>query len=186
MILYELLTGKMPYEGSSPTALFGMILSGNTRMLLPSVHDPSLELYDGIFEKLIARKKENRFQSVEEFIDALDALSDFESLALDDVVEELKESLLASSGHDEIRFLRERLVGVITELAILHARSNNRADLLGALTDLEYFTEAHRERLARVCQELEYMIAEGISIQNDRIELLKVLCGDIERENWMT
>jgi serine/threonine protein kinase/regulator of sirC expression with transglutaminase-like and TPR domain len=185
MILYELLTGEMPYEGSSPTALFGMILSGNTRMLLPSVHDPSLRPYDGIFEKLIARRKEDRFQSVEEFLDALDALSEFESRALDDVVEGIKESLSVSSSHDESRRLRQGLVSVTAELAIIHARSNNRADLLCALTDLRYFTEAYGKHLDQACQEIEYMIAEGISIQSNRIEALKVLCRNIERENRM-
>ncbi len=185
MIFYELLTGKMPYEGSSPTALFGMILSGNTRILLPSVHDPTLRLYDGIFKKLIARKKEDRFQSVEEFVDALNALSDLESLTLDRVAEELKESLLTSSRPDEIRRLTQRLVRVTAELALIHARSNNQAELLCALTDLGYFTEAYREHLDQACQGIEYMIAEDISIQSNRIEMLKVLCRNIERENEM-
>ena len=185
MILYELLTGKVPYEGSSPTALFGMILSSNTRILLPSVHDPTLRLYDGIFEKLIARKKKDRFQSVEEFVDALDALTDLESLTLDRVVEELKESLLTSSSPDEIRRLTQKLVRVTAELALIHARSNNQTELLCALTDLGYFTEAYREHLVQACQGIEYMITEGISIQSDRIEMLKVLCRNIERENGM-
>jgi serine/threonine protein kinase len=183
MILYELLTGKMPYEGSSPTALFGMILSGNTRILLPSVHNPALRAYDGLFEKLLARKKEDRFQTVEEVLDALDALSAFESHSLDAVAEETKESLLASSHPDEIRRLTQRLVSVTTELALIHARSNNRADLLCALTDLGYFTEAYREHLDQACQEIEYLIAEGISIQSSRIEMLQLLCRNIEREN---
>jgi serine/threonine protein kinase len=185
MILYELLTGKMPYEGSSPTALFGMILSGNTRILLPSVHNPTLRPYEGIFEKLIARRKEDRFQTVEEVLDALNALSEFESHSLDVVAEETKESLLASSHPDEIRRLTQRLVSVTAELALIHARSNNRADLLCALTDLGHFTEVYRGHLDQACQEIEYMIAEGISIQSNRIEMLKVLCRNIERENRM-
>ena len=185
LILYELLTGKMPYEGSSPTALFGMILSGNTRILLPSVHDPTLRLYDGVFEKLIARKKEDRFQSVEEFVDALNALTDLESLTLDRVAEELKESILASSSPDEIRRLTQKLVRVTAELVLIHARSNNQTELLCALTDLGYFTKAYREHLVQVCQGIEYMITEGISIQSDRIEMLRVLCRNIERENEM-
>ena len=183
MIFYELLTGEMPYEGSSPTALFGMILSGKTRIILPSIHDPTLRLYDGIFEKLIARKKEDRFQSVEEFIDALNAITDLESLTLDRVTEELKESLLVSTNPDEIRYLTQRLVGVIAELILIHARANNRKELLYALTDLGYLTKAYQEDLDQACRGIEYMIAEGISIQSDRIDMLEMLCRNIEREN---
>ena len=185
MIFYELLTGEMPYEGSSPTALFGMILSGNTRMLLPSVHDPTLRLYDGTFEKLIARKKEDRFQSVEEFIDALNALTDLESLTLDGIAEELKESLRASSSPGEIRRLSQKLVSVTKEIALIHARANNRRELLYALTDLGCFTKAYQEHLNQACREIEYMIAESISIQSDRIDMLEMLCRNIERENRM-
>jgi len=76
-------------------------------------------------------------------------------------------------------------VSVTKEIALIHARANNRRELLYALTDLGCFTKAYQEHLNQACREIEYMIAESISIQSDRIDMLEMLCRNIERENRM-
>jgi len=69
-ILFELLTGESCFSGNSYTAVANRIVS--TPAPLPSQHDPSLKIFDGLIKKALAKEPAKRFQSVAEFIAELE------------------------------------------------------------------------------------------------------------------
>jgi serine/threonine protein kinase len=73
LIFYELLTGRLPFDVESTYQVMGSILSSEP---FPPVSKYRSELskFDGIISKMLAKRKEERFQSVDEFISALDLL----------------------------------------------------------------------------------------------------------------
>jgi serine/threonine protein kinase len=73
LIFYELLTGRLPFDVESPYQVMGSILSSEPFPLV-SKYRSELSKFDGIISKMLAKRKEERFQSVDEFISALDLL----------------------------------------------------------------------------------------------------------------
>ncbi|MGH8594270.1 MAG: serine/threonine protein kinase [Gammaproteobacteria bacterium] len=71
MLLYELLTGENPYAGQSATAIMHKLLSSEP--IDPSKLNLSLpEAFDPLLRKALAKKPAGRFQTAEEFKQALD------------------------------------------------------------------------------------------------------------------
>ncbi len=180
VIFYELLTGKLPYKGYSPGAVIGKILAENIKALPPSKINPALAKYDGIFEKLLAKRKEDRYQSVGEFLSALDSLEE-----LHKELEELKktkETLKRSRSKEEIQRLKRETVGKTTKIAILSAKLNDKAELLNALEDLKVYTRENLDDLLNAITQIEVLMKEGIPVSDNLIEKLKVLLHRIEME----
>lgn len=75
IILYECLTGKLPYDGPNYNAVLAAILTGDLTspiMLRPDL-PPAL---DELIQKALARRREERFQSAAELFDALVVFAD--------------------------------------------------------------------------------------------------------------
>ncbi|MCA6212788.1 protein kinase [Thermococcus bergensis] len=143
IIFYELLTGKLPYEGYSPGAVVGKILAKDIKPTPPSKINPALAKYDGIFEKLLAKRKEDRYQSIEEFLQALNALEALhkEREELKKSLKETKQTLKKSRSKGEIQKLTREAVEKTAKIALLSARLNDKAELLNALEDLKFYTK---------------------------------------------
>ncbi|MBC7094471.1 MAG: protein kinase [Thermococcus sp.] len=184
VIFYELLTGRLPYEGYSPGAVVGKILAKDVKPTPPSKINPALAKYDCIFEKLLAKRKEDRYQSVEEFLQALDALEALykEREELKKSLEETKRTLKRSRSKEEIQKLIKEAVEKTAKIALLSARLNDKAELLNALEDLKFYTRENLDELLSAISQVEVMIKEGIPISDEFVEGLKVLLHRIERE----
>lgn len=179
LIFYELLTGKSPYEATSPASLFGKILQA--KPMPPSRVNPALAKYDGIFERLLAKQKEERYQSVDEFIEALDSLEELNNEL--DELKRTKETLKRSRSGKEIQRLRREIIEKTAEIAVLRARLNDKAGLLNALEDLKFYTWKNLDDLLNAIAQVEMLLEEGIPVGNDLIERLTVLLHRIQREN---
>ncbi|WP_297073769.1 serine/threonine-protein kinase [Thermococcus sp.] len=191
-IFYELLTGKVPFEGYTYEEVFGKITDENYRHKPPSEFNPALAKYDGIFEKLLAKRKEERYQSVEEFLKDLNELEESEKrrAELESRVEELKktlaksvEALKRSKTAEEVRENSRLVVQTLSKLALAYAELNKKAELLNTLNDLKFYTTQNREELGKAIETLELMIRENLPVGEDFVERLKVLLHKIEREN---
>jgi serine/threonine protein kinase len=69
VVLYQLLTGRLPFEGPLPVMLYNTV---HTPAPPPSTHRPSLDLaLDAIVLRALAKKPEERYGSGEEFSAAL-------------------------------------------------------------------------------------------------------------------
>ncbi|WP_083965028.1 outer membrane protein assembly factor BamB family protein [Thermococcus sp. PK] len=184
IIFYELLTGKLPYEGYSPGAVVGKILAKDIKPTPPSKINPALAKYDGIFEKLLAKRKEDRYQSIEEFLQALNALEALhkEREELKKSLKETKQTLKKSRSKEEIQKLTREAVEKTAKIALLSARLNDKAELLNALEDLKVYTKENLDELLNAISQVEVMIKEAIPLSDEFVEGLRVLLHRIEKE----
>ncbi|GAB6102214.1 hypothetical protein JCM16138_14370 [Thermococcus atlanticus] len=189
---YELLTGKLPFEGYTYEEVFGKIVDEGYRAAPPSRINPSLAKYDGIFEKLLAKRKEERYQSIDEFLRDLEKLEKVEKrkAELEKEVEELKkslkmsvEALKKSRTAEETLRNRRLVVETLGKLALAYAELNRKAELLNTLNDLKFYTVQNLGDLTSAISTVELLIRENLSVGGDFIERLKVLVHSIRREN---
>ncbi len=180
LIFYELLTGRPPYSGVTPYTVEVKILGKDTKPRPPSYFNSALVKYDGIFEKLLAKKKEDRYQSVDEFLSALESLGKLESEK-----EELRKTTLAmkrSKSRGEFERLKVKSIRQTVAIAVLSAKLNDKALLLEALDDLRFHTRENFEDLTNLIAQVEMLTREGIPISGSLAEKIEVLVRRIEGE----
>jgi serine/threonine-protein kinase len=69
VILYELLTGTKPFTGATvPSLMFSIIQSHPAQ---PSAIDPRLNAWDAILAKALAKNRDERYATAQEFVDAV-------------------------------------------------------------------------------------------------------------------
>ncbi len=178
LIFYELLTGELPYKATSPGALVGKILYGKPKPV--SEINGELKKFDGIFEKLLTKRKEERYGSVEEFLSALESLGELEREK-----EELEKTSLAlrkSRSKEEFERLRIESVHKTVKIAVLAARLNDKAELLTALDDLRFYTRENIGDLLNAITQVELLFREGIPIGSEVEERVRALVLRIEGE----
>ena len=189
---YELLTGRLPFEGYTYEEVFGKITDESYRFTPPSKVNPALAKYDGIFEKLLAKRKKERYQSVEEFLKDLEKLEEVEKkrAELEKEVEELKktlsksvQALKKSTTPGEILGNRRLVVETLGRLALAYAELNRKAELLNTLNDLKFYTVQNLADLTGAINTVELLIKENLPVSDDFTERLKVLVHSIKREN---
>jgi len=181
LIFYELLTGKLPYSGMTPAVIMGKVLNPDVKPKPPSAIDPKLAKYDGIFEKLLAKRKKNRYQNIEEFLNALKSFEELVKVKRE--LEETKRSLKMSASLEDFERFRREAVEKTCKLALISAQLNDKAELLNALGDLKFYTRENLRELLALIGQVEIMVKEGIPIGEGMIEGIKILLHKIEREN---
>lgn len=178
LILYELLTGELPYRATSPGALFWKIIQAKPKPV--SELRPELKKFEGMFERLLAKEKGKRYQSVEEFLSALDSLWELENEK-----EELRKTSLAmrkSRSRKEFERLKVESVRKTVKIALLSARLNDKAELLVALDDLKFYTRENLDDLLSAIEQVELLLKEGIPIGPEVEERLRALVLRVEGE----
>lgn len=185
---YELLTGRHPFEGYTSEEVFGKITDENYRFTPPSEINPALAKYDGIFEKLLAKRKEDRYQSVDEFLKDLEKLA--ERTEMEKEIEKLRENLSRSiqalkksTTSEEVLKNRRLVVETLGKLALAYAELNRKAELLATLNDLKFYTVQNLEDLTNAINTVEFLIRDNLSVSGEFIEMLKVLVHNIKRES---
>ncbi|WP_297552765.1 serine/threonine-protein kinase [Thermococcus sp.] len=184
LIFYELLTGKLPYGGNSPASVIAKILNPETKPKPPSAVRPELAKYDGLFEKLLAKRKEDRYGSVEEFLEDLKLLRRLEGERTDlkGQIEELKKTIQVTTDRSEVQRLVRKLVEGLGRNAVLSARLNDKAGLISALEELKEFTREERGEVERAIETVELLLREGLPISPELVERVEVLVDRIKRE----
>ncbi|WP_158506642.1 lectin-like domain-containing protein [Thermococcus eurythermalis] len=180
LIFYELLTGKLPYQGASPAAVMAKATNQDIKPLPPSHFNKALSKYDGIFEKLLTKRKEDRYQSVDEFLSALKSLRELKR----EKKELEKTSLAMRKSHSREEFERLRIESIhkTVKIAILAAKSNDKVELINALEDLKELSRRHRKELENAINQLEIMMRDGVPIKEGTINELRVLLHRIQKE----
>ncbi|WP_456365879.1 PEGA domain-containing protein [Thermococcus sp.] len=184
LIFYELLTGKLPYQGTSPAVVMAKVINPDVKPKPPSHFDRKRAKYDGIFEKLLAKRKEDRYQSVEEFLHDLELMRklDEERRELEKTVEKTKTTMSRTTDSRELRKLRRQVVEQLSSLALLHAQLNDKAELINALEDLKAFSKEHRKEIENAIGQFELMMRESVPVSKSTLDELKVLLHKVQRE----
>ncbi len=184
LIFYELLTGKLPYQGTSPAVVMAKVINPEVKPKPPSHFDKKLAKYDGIFEKLLAKRKEDRYQSVDEFLKDLELMRklDEERKALEKTVEKTKTTMSLTTDSKELRKLKRQVVEQLTRLALLHAQLNDKAELINALEDLKALSKEHRKEIENAIGQFELMMRESVPVSKSTLDELKVLLHKVQKE----
>ncbi len=185
LIFYELLTGKMPYDGTSPSIISMKLINPDLKPKPVSYYNDELAKYDCIFEKLLAKRKEDRFQSVEEFLNSLNTLIELEKerAHLRESMERTKTTMAKTTNKYELEKLQSKMVKQLCN-AILSAELNDKVELLNVLDDLNDIAkrEDNKKELEGAIKHIEYLIKERIPLGRDTVDKLKVLINRIEKE----
>jgi len=184
LIFYELLTGKLPYQGTSPAVVMAKVINPDVKPKLPSHFNKALAKYDGIFEKLLAKRKEDRYQSVEEFLHDLELMKklDEERKELEKEIEKTKTTMSMTTDSKELKKLMRQLVEQLSRNALLLAQLNDKAELINALEDLKAFTKEHRSEIENAIRQFELMLRESVPISRSTLDELKILLHKVQRE----
>ena len=185
VILYELLTGKLPYEGSSHVVVLAKITNPEIKPKPPSTYNLTLAKYDRMFEKLLAKQKEQRYQSLDEFLDEFRGLVELlkERKRVKESLKITKETITKTRDELEVRKLNSELLRLLVQNAILSARINDKEEVLNTLYDLMPFAKKHMPELEEAIRQVQLFIQEGAVMPEEFIDALKILLHKIEKEN---
>jgi len=192
-VLYELLTGQPPYEGHSQAELIGEITDPNYLPKKPSEFNSELYMFDKFFERVLAKRKENRFQSGDEILQALDDITKIakKRKELKETVAELKKSLKRSrlelrqskSAEDE-RLKSLEILDLYQKLVMVYCELNSHSELLKILENLKYYVkdEELNKDIHCAIDYLKYYIAERLPISKEFTQKLNELLSHIKRK----
>jgi serine/threonine-protein kinase len=107
IILWESLTGRRLFKGESNAATLNKLL--NDTIIKPSDLWPDLEPFDDVVMKALSRSPEGRFQSADEFGDALDNAAGRAGVAKTRDVAEVVRSLDADKLQEERQRVRDSI-----------------------------------------------------------------------------
>lgn len=107
IILWESLTGRRLFKGESNAATLNKLLNGT--IARPSELWPDLERFDDVVMKALSRNPGNRFQSADEFGEALDNVAGRAGVAKTRDVAEVVRSLDAEKLQDERQRVRDAI-----------------------------------------------------------------------------
>jgi serine/threonine protein kinase len=107
IILWESLTGRRLFKGESNAATLNKLL--NDAIVKPSELWPDLERFDHVVMKALSRNPENRFQTADEFADALDSVAGRAGVAKTRDVAEVVRSLDADKLQTERQRVRDSI-----------------------------------------------------------------------------
>jgi serine/threonine protein kinase len=177
VIFYELLTGKLSYDALTEGAMINKILDENIKPTPISKINPNLAKYDTLFEKLLAKNKEDRFQSIDEVIKILDEIEKSSKIR-----EEIKKSLtLTTKLSKEDKELIYLAVNKLIDYALINAKLDDKAELLNTLNELKY-TYYNKEDLKNLISQIEYMLKNDISITEKTTNQLSIILNKIKSE----
>ncbi len=193
VVLYELLTGQPPYEGHSQAELIGKITDPNYLPKRPSAFNPELYIFDKFFEKALAKKKNDRFQSADELLQSLEDLERVikKRKELKETASDLKRSLNKSKldlkksrNAEEAKLKTLEILDLYQKLAMLYCELNFQSELLELLGSLKYYikSEELKKDLEKAIEYLKYYISENIPISEEFAQRLNELIFHIKME----
>jgi serine/threonine protein kinase len=147
VVLYELVTGMLPFPGSHPGAIFAALLRDNAK--LPSSHRPALEALDPIIMKALQKAPADRYGSMAEFAAVLDAFA---------ARQELK-GLLDQSG-------------VVEQLTQAKKETDERLrQALEKQTQLQAAADGHRKARDEIYQKAQTILARLKQLEAEKQHL---------------
>jgi len=182
LVFYELLTGRLPFEIESPYQVMSSIL--DPKPFPPvSKFNVSLSKFDGIISRMLAKRKEERYQNIEEFISALNMLEikTFEIEVLRKDIISSFDGLKKSRTSEEVKRYKRLIVENIVKLALICGEIGDLINQRNSLHDLKSFAGENLSKLEDMIKQLDYCIENNIKPSDDFNNKLKLLLHEIKR-----
>ncbi|NJE31488.1 hypothetical protein E3E38_10580 [Thermococcus sp. 18S1] len=161
VLFYELVTGKLPFEGSDLGEVTFAII--NEDPVKPSKLNPEAKLVEPIIMKMLAKKKEERYQSVEEL------QRDLAKVLNMTYVEGLKKS----------RDLK-RTVFYIGDLALINLKAGDLKEALKYLLELREYAGEYEKDLDWLVDQVKLAMEEGVKLGEDAVMKADVIVHQIK------
>ncbi|MDY6864881.1 MAG: serine/threonine-protein kinase [Halobacteriota archaeon] len=182
VIFYELVCGTLPFLDESVVGICKAIASDEPNP--PSKLNPKAREFDEVILKCLAKRKEDRFRDIHEFLEWLEIatrkVTHIEELKKS--LSEQKEILKGSITTKEIEKNKRMVVEILGELAVVYAESKNNIKLLNTLQDLKHYTEENAKELERAIEQLEVIFKNRSELSDLFVDGIKSLVHNIRRE----
>jgi serine/threonine protein kinase len=162
VVFYELLTGKRPFDGGSLSSLAQAITTKEPPR--PSELNPDARPFDNIVLKMLAKRKEERYGSVEELQRDLAKI-------LGISYQRKLERSVSSKDFSRSAFYAG-------ELALMHLKLGNYKDALKYLNDLKVYSKSRE--LDGLIKQVELAMEEGVKLGEDFLAHAEVLIHEIK------
>ncbi|NJE60193.1 serine/threonine-protein kinase [Thermococcus sp. 21S7] len=161
VLMYELVTGKVPFDGEDFVEIAGKITMEDPDP--PSRLNPDAKPLDPIITKCLAKRKEERYWSVKEL------QKDLGELLGGKYRRELRKSVDLS-----------RSTYYAGQLLLLHMKLGNTGEALKYALDLKRYASGEAGKgLEKLIEELEIRLNEGLPIPGELVERAEILVHEI-------
>ncbi len=161
VVFYELVTGKLPFDGSDLGEITFSILSKEP--IPPSKLNPDASSVEPIIMKMLAKRKEDRYQSTEELQRDLAKIL----------------NLTLSEGLKKSRDIKTT-VFYIGDLALVNLKLGNLSEALKYLIDLQLYTGGNNSDLNWLVDQVKLAAEEGVSLGEEAVMKADIIIHQIK------
>ena len=163
VIFYELVTGRLPFEGSLSQVMMGIL---RDEPIPPSQLNPEAKKVEPIIMKMLAKRKEERYQSIDELQKDLARILNMT----------YSESLRESKTLGDVR----RATYYLTELLLINMKTNNIGEAYKYASDLRFYAKGElKEEVEKLAEQLKLRLEEGLKIPPELIEKAEIIVHKI-------
>ncbi|WP_297073252.1 protein kinase [Thermococcus sp.] len=163
VIFYELVTGRLPFEGSLSQVMMGIL---RDEPIPPSQLNPEAKKVEPIIMKMLAKRKEERYQSIDELQKDLARILNMT----------YSESLRESKTLGDVR----RATYYLTELLLINMKTNNIGEAYKYASDLRFYAKGElKEGVEKLAEQLKLRLEEGLKIPPELIEKAEIIVHKI-------
>jgi len=164
VIFYELVTGRRPFEGDSLSSLAQAITTKEP--VKPSELNPGARKVEPVIMKMLAKRKEDRYQSVEELQRDLARILNMT----------YSKSLKESKTLGDIR----RTTYYLTELLLINLKTSNAREAYKYASDLAFYVKGElKEEVQKLAEQIKFRLEEGLEIPPELIEKAEIIAHRI-------
>jgi serine/threonine-protein kinase len=143
ILLYEMLTGRQPFEGTSASEIVIAIIQKRPKPMARFAPDVPIEM-ERIVGKALSKSREERYQTIKDLLIDLKRLKrglDFEEVSEDEPEQELSRQLLSGSTGG-VRLSREAAARVSSEQTVAHT---NEISMPPTASSAEYIVKGIKQ-----------------------------------------
>ncbi|WP_052304119.1 serine/threonine protein kinase [Thermococcus cleftensis] len=163
VIFYELVTGKLPFEGTLSQVMMGILKDDPVP---PSQLNPAAKEVEPIIMRMLAKRREERYQSIEEL------QRDLAGVLNMTYSESLKESkTLGDVG---------RAKYYLTELLLINLKTNNAGEAYKYASDLAFYVKGElKEEVQKLAEQVKFRLEENLNIPQELVEKAEIIVHKI-------
>lgn len=164
VIFYELVTGRLPFEGSLSEVLHGIL---SKKPAPPSEINPEAKKVEPIIMRMLEKDKSKRYQSVEELQKDLAKILNIT----------YSESLKKSKTVGDVR----RITFYLTELLLINLKTDNAKEAYKYASDLTFYTKGElKGEVQKLAEQIKFRLEEGLNIPPELIEKAEIITHKIK------
>jgi serine/threonine protein kinase/DNA-binding beta-propeller fold protein YncE len=184
LIFYELLTGRLPYNADTLAQVISIILDERPFEYV-SKHNVKLAKYDHIISKMIAKRKEDRYQSIDGFLSDLNILEK-RSIEIEELrksIEKSKDSIRKSKDPERIKEDKIKIIEDGIKLVNNYIELKNLVELRKELYEIPKYIvvkEELKQKLDNAIKQVDYCIDNRIELSDDFKDKINMLLHEIK------